>query len=265
LIRFPIFLFPVLCAFTPRPAVAVDRPVIERWDRAVCLHTEQKKTDGRSAYATAFLVRKADSLFLITAAHAAQETHSQSKLLYRNAGGESKWIHIGALIDKPVDPWHALDNSDLSIMSILRQEGSVAPQIAELHELALDFDSLLQAVPRRTCAIDIGGFPIGLGSTPQISPLVMKGYLASRELEADAKWGKTPVIYALPIVGAGCSGAPVFVALDAPTEIRVVGMYIGLVYDPSGTKLSILVPSRLIRTAIKRELERNNAASDTAK
>ena len=264
MIRLSIFLAFVLCEFTPQPTVADDSPVIERWDRAVCLHTEQKKVDGRPSYATAFLVRKSDSLFLITAAHAAQETHSQSKLLYRNSGGESKWIHIGALIDKPVDPWHTLDNSDLSIMSISRQEGSAPPAISELDELAMDFDWLLPEVPRRATTIEIAGFPIGLGSTPPISPLVMKGYLASREVEADAKWGKTSVIYALPVVGAGCSGGPVFVALEAPTEVRVVGMYIGLVYDPSGTKLSILIPSRMIRTAIESELERTRVASDKA-
>ena len=50
-----------------------------------------------------------------------------------------------------------------------------------------------------------------------------------------------------PVVGGGVSGGPVFHAAEEPSEVRIVGMYIGYIFDKSGPKLARVVPSRVVR------------------
>ena len=92
---------------------------------------------------------------------------------------------------------------------------------------------------------------MALGTRPSVSPLVMKGHVASRETEAEAKWGAEPIIFAVPTVGAGCSGGPVFLSLENHDRVVVVGMYVGMMFDNSGVKLSKIIPTRVIREAVK--------------
>jgi hypothetical protein len=251
---FLLFTLPNLARPQETAARSEETPCIARWDRAVCLHTEAKKTDGQPAYSTAFLVKRDDATFLVTAAHAAQETHAGTRVLFRNAAGASKWILLGALTDKAADPWRGYRTSDLSIMKVLTGQAGTE-EAEELKALAIDFDSLLPDAPGRTTAIEIVGFPIALGTSPSVSPLAMKGYLASRELQAEAKWGTEPMLYAVPTVGAGCSGGPVFQSTGETGDTKTVGMFVGMMYDATGVKLSKIVPSRIIRAAVERGVE----------
>lgn len=165
-----VFVFFGLARPTPTPAM-------ERWDRVVCLHTEAKKSDGKPAFASGFLVRHGDSRYLVTAGHAAKDAHAFTRILYRAPDGSSQWIHLGALTTKTEDPWSSYKNSDLSIMLIAGREAH-APQIEQLASLCIEFESLLQDAPTRTTDIEITGFPMLLGIRPTVSPLVMKGRLA---------------------------------------------------------------------------------------
>jgi hypothetical protein len=106
---------------------------------------------------------------------------------------------------------------------------------------------------------------MALGTRPTISPLAMKGYLASREMLAEAKWGEEPILYAVPVVGAGCSGGPVFLSVAAADDPRVVGMYVGLHFDGSGVKLAKVVPSRIIRAALCRAAAAQPSSPETTK
>lgn len=238
----------------PSAGFPQEAPSIARWDRAVCLVTEAKEPGGQGALGTAFLVRHSESVFLVTAAHAAQATKAGTRLVYRSIDGAPNWIHLGLLTDKAADPWRAYENSDLSVMTISRRPVTKEP-LEKLDKLAIDFDCLLTDVPPRTTAIEIVGFPISLGVSPSVSPLAMKGHVASRELEAAAKWGTEPILYSVPTVGAGCSGGPVFLSTAEVDDVKVVGMYIGLQGDATGAKLSKIIPSRIIRTAIERIAE----------
>ena len=123
----------------------------------------------------------------------------------------------------------------------------------------------MQDAPVRTTEIEIVGFPMALGTQPTVSPLAMKGHLASREMLAEAKWGKEPILYAVPVVGAGCSGGPVFQSVAAEQETRVVGMYVGLQFDASGVKLAKIVPSRVIRAAVCRAAAGKPAPPESTK
>ncbi len=254
-----------LLLFTlPKTAISQETPSLARWDRAVCLVTEARKTDGQPVYATAFLVKRSDSVFLVSAAHAAQDTHGGTRILYRNVKGASKFVQLGMLTDKAADPWHAYQNSDLSVMTIAGRP-VVKEAVEELKMLAIDFDCLLTDVPERTTEIDLVGFPISLGVRPAVSPLAMRGYLASREMQAEAKWGTEPMLYAIPAVGAGCSGGPVFQSAADTGEVKVVGMYIGVMFDPTGAKLSKIIPARVVRSAIERMTETQSSPQDGSK
>ncbi|MFH1267174.1 MAG: trypsin-like peptidase domain-containing protein [Planctomycetota bacterium] len=228
---------------------------IERWDRVVGLQTERKATDGLPAFASAFVVAHEENLYLVTAAHASQDTHSLTKVLYRSTAGESRWVHLGGIVNASTNPWRTHENTDLAFLLIqiqLVQSGSAtAIYVNELKELAIPFAALAVETPRRTERIEITGYPMSLGANPPLAPLTMVAHVASREMSADAKWGKETVFYAVPTVAAGCSGGPVFAATDDSSKPDVVGMHTGLIVDATGAKLSKIIPSRVIRTAIE--------------
>jgi len=229
--------------------------------------------------------------YLVTAVHAAQDTHARTRILYRAADGSSQWIHLGALTAKEGDPWIAHENSDLAIMRVARLEAH-ARQVDQLASLSIPLDSLLREAPPRTAEIEIVGFPMALGTQPAVAPLVMKGSLASREMPTEAKWGLEPILFAVPVVGAGCSGGPVFQSRSrnlsrcpscgaaapgsadsvtgsqsatAEDDLQVVGMYVGLQFDATGVKLAKIVPARVIRAALCRAAAKPSARADSSK
>ncbi|MEO8496492.1 MAG: serine protease [Planctomycetota bacterium] len=229
---------------------AQENPSIERWDRSVCLHTEKMKNNGNPSYASAFLVQRDESTYLVTANHAARDTDGRTKLLYRTADGESKWLYLAAITNASSNPWQTYENADIAVLLVDPTQAESKPYLDQLRKLSIEFDTIRLDAPSRTTDIEITGFPVGIGTIPPISPLAMKGSIASREMLADAQWGAEAVLYAVPIVGAGCSGGPVFRCEFDPMKTDLVGMYIGMVYDPSGVKLSKIVPSRIIRQTI---------------
>ncbi len=257
-----IALILLILAQLPASAFAQQAKPAERWDRAVCLFTEKKKSDGNRGYASAFLVKKSNDLFLVTALHAAKDTDGLSKLLFRNRSSESKWATLDVVADCKANPWRSYQNSDIAVAKLNLQEEKSRAAYLDLDALAIDYESIPLDTLMRTTEIEITGFPIGIGSVPPISSLAMKGSITSREMMADAQWGAEPIIYAVPVVGAGCSGGPVFKSSDDVTQCDLVGMYIGMAYDPTGVKLSKIVPSRIIRLAID-AFEPSNA--ETAK
>lgn len=115
-----------------------------------------------------------------------------------------------------------------------------------LSQIALPLESLQTESPGRTTEIETVGFPMGVG-VEAVSSIVVTGSLASDELLAKTNWGQEPVLYAAPTVGSGTSGGPVFMAHEDSKQVELVGMYIGFLSDESGSKLSKLVPSRVIR------------------
>lgn len=220
---------------------------VERWDRVVALQT---KTESSAKHATGFLIQKDDEVFLITAHHAALETSGDTRLVYLTAEGESRWILLRGLFAKGASPWTQHKNSDLAIAK-LGPEQAEDEIMASFRRIALPFDTLLCELPQRATGLEFVGFPMALGATPPISAIVVPGFLASRELTAETKWGHEPIVYATPAAAAGTSGGPVFVSAAHAELPAIVGMYVGVTGDNTGGKLSKLVPARLIRDAIE--------------
>lgn len=239
------FLWIVLSSF-----VHGQEPPLERWDRAICLHTERKMSDGQSTMSTGFLVAKETEIYLVTARHSALDTHAQTRVVYRAKNGESQWVHLGGLVDVRTNPWLDYENTDLSITK-LQEVGDKGIYLKDLRELAIPIDCLETETPGRTTPIEITGFPMTFGSNPPVAPLAMMAHIASKEMASPAHWGAESIFYAVPTVASGSSGGPVFRSLTDASDVKVVGIYIGLIADKTGSKLSKIIPSRVIRAAIE--------------
>lgn len=229
-----------------------DVAAIERWDRIVCLVTDKPSApvvSGNENLSSGFVIATPNGFVLVTASHAAKQTTPDTKVGIRLQNGVASGLYIKDLTRQGNDPWEYHPTSDVAVLRIATQrlESSVA---VRLNLIAMQIDSLEPAVPMRTTAIEITGFPMKLGAD-SISPIAMKGFLASRELQVKSIWGAEPILLAVPIVGAGTSGGAVFRATDEPVGTSLVGMYIGMMFDDTGVKLAKIVPSYVIRNFIE--------------
>jgi hypothetical protein len=224
---------------------------LERWDRAVCLHTETPTRDGKPSFksASAFMLLDGNRLFLATAAHAARETSASTKILYRTKEGESRWLTLDGCRRERVEPWRYHPSSDVAVMNVETSKLD-DKTIKALFELAIPVNCLVLETPGRTAEIEIVGFPMAIGTRPSVSPLVMKGCVASRETETENRWGTEPIVFAIPAAGAGCSGGPVFSSHDNHSIVRLVGMSAGFHADETGAKLCKVVPARIIQEVV---------------
>lgn len=228
--------------------------VLERWDRAICLNTERKTDDGLSTSSSAFIVEYSDDFYLVTAKHSAQGTNALTRVVYRTKSGESRWVNLGAVVDAEKNPWWNYENADLSVAS-LKEQSEFTIYYRELGELAIKFECLTKETPSRTAQIEIVGFPMSLGAQPPVSAFATVAHVASKDQSSPAQWGTETVFFAAPCVANGTSGGPVFAADTDRVQTSVVGMYVGLMADNSGAKLSKIIPSQVIRKAIERSGE----------
>lgn len=88
------------------------------------------------------------------------------------------------------------------------------------------------------------------------------GHVASRPSQLEASWGQEEILFTYPVVGAGCSGGPVFLNQQDPAEATVVGMCIGLYQDKHGFKLNKVVPAHLL-LAFLRQQDNDGRERDT--
>jgi|GEM_PF-1349115 len=232
-------------------------PSIERWDRAICLVESRTDAEGKSSgdAGSAFLLEDDRKLILVTAGHVARFTTAKSRVLFRDSDGQSHWFTLGGLTSGTGEPWRYHGQADLAAMEI---DGGQAQKIhserfAALKALAIPTGNVITQVPHRTTKIEIVGFPMLLGATPNVSPLVMSAEVASRELPVEAKWGYERIVFAHPGVANGTSGGPAFVTTVSPLDVSVMGMYMGYQQDNHGNRLSKLVPGQVILEFVRQQ------------
>ncbi|MEP3478454.1 MAG: serine protease [Fuerstiella sp.] len=238
----------LIAALTPVASLGEDN-VPERWDRAVCLHSPGANPESDN-FASGFVVDHSGSLFLVTAGHAAQQSQRTSRLRFRCLDGTSQWASLAILFPSNGNPWVRNQSSDIAI-ALIADSGASKPYHTMLAGIAIPIENLVSDVPRRTTQVEVAGFPFGFGIKPDVKPLVAMTRIASSELEAKNQWGTEPIVYAFPAIAQGTSGGPAFLNIDDPRNCVVIGMYVGVCFDASGGKLSKLVPSSVIRDAIK--------------
>jgi len=233
---------------------------IERFDRAFLMRTPSEKTgdsetkEASQRIATAFFVKKDEQVFLVTAGHAAKETTPQTRLEYRTPTGEPRWVAIVGLREGAGDPWRYHKESDVACMKT-NIDGIDESTRKHLLALAIDWKQIVTSSLPRTTEIDVTGFPLGLGAHKEISALVVRAHVASKEIGIKAKWGHEPRIMFAPPTGRGCSGGPAFLASKDVTEAKLIGVFIGLIFDDSGGKLGQLAPAHFVTELIESELK----------
>ncbi|MEM6691994.1 MAG: serine protease [Planctomycetota bacterium] len=220
----------------------------DRWDRVICLNSTPNG-NATSAIASAFIVSYGEKLLIVTAAHAAKQTHQRTRLLFRSIDGTPQWVNLGLLTGKNQDPWIRHKNSDIATAKIVAEKKN-APYLTQLNEIAIPLEDVLVTPVERTTKIESVGFPLGLGLQEQVSPIVVVGHVASKEILTTNDWGSEPLIYSYPDLAQGTSGGPTFLSEMDAKSTKVVGMHVAVIYDASGGKLSKLIPSRIIREAI---------------
>lgn len=239
----------ILLAFTLSNASASDSPALQRWERVVCIQSPEKDKPNSAKLCTAYLVHTSDKLFLVTSGHGSEETSAKSRLVYRDPSGKSQWVSLKKLFSGESNPWHRDPTSDFAIAH-LQPDDDGQRYLEHLKALSVPLDSVSTEPQSPTTPIVTGGFPLGLGAKEPIAPLAVVGYIASEEIKSDTRWGHAPIIYCSPAVAQGTSGGPAFLMDESPDSATVVGMYVGVVSDVSGAKLSKMVPSRFIHAAI---------------
>ena len=223
---------------------------VEKWDRVVCIQTVESPQNKTGRLCSAFLIAKKERLFLVTAGHASAETTGESRVLYLDPSGQSQWVTLNSLVPVSANPWQCHPASDLAIAELIRREGN-SIYLDHFKQLAFDFERLAIDEPARLTPIVSAGFPHGLGTTPKLSAIAVPGHTVSRELPAKTEWGVEPIIFSSPALAQGTSGGPAVQVNKDPNDFKIVGMYIGVMSDQTGGKLSKLVPARIIHQAIE--------------
>jgi hypothetical protein len=241
----------LIAASFAEPSRADDPQRLERWDQAVCLVTESTDSEGKPSIesGSGFVISVGEEFVLVTAGHGMEKMLARTKMFHRRPDGESRWIELRAFMNGSGNPWTRSRTSDVAVMRL--ETARLKPIDREsLQWLAIPFESIAEQTPRRTAPIEVVGFPMTLGLRPEVSPIVSAGTIASRETPAETSWGTEPIVFALPAMGAGSSGGPVFLAREDPNDVQVVGMCVGIVFDKSGAKYSKLVPARALRESV---------------
>lgn len=249
-----------------------EEPVsgIERGDRAVFLKTESAGTaenagngPHRVEFGTAFVVSVDSQLVLVTAKHVAEKTSVKTKMVYLAYTGESRWVALNRVRSLTAgNPWVHHRTADVSAFLIDAEKLDRDPATKKhLKELALPFETLTTKLPPRTTPLDTVGFPLSLGTVGAVSPIVARGFLASREILIPGKWGHESVLLAVPVLASGTSGSPVFQTTDDLQTLICLGLYSGYFSDEIGAKLAKIIPARFIRETVKTAL--STAETDT--
>ena len=246
--QFTLLLFVLLSVSIPRTGLSTP-PTLHRWERAVCIQSPEENKPDSMKLCSAFFVNSAEQLFLVAAGHGSDETNAKSKLVYRDPAGKSQSVSLKSLCSGESDPWQRDPTSDFAIAEI-RPDPNGRLHVDNLMTLSVSLQSVCTETQTPTTQIVTAGFPLGFGAKEPISPLAVVGYVASTEIQSKTRWGHEPIVYCSPAIAQGTSGGPAFLFDRSTDDVTVVGIYVGVVTDVSGAKLSKMVPSRLIHDAI---------------
>ncbi|PHQ35201.1 trypsin-like peptidase domain-containing protein [Rhodopirellula bahusiensis] len=230
-------------------AIVSETAAVEPWDRVVCIQSEIESKPDTGKLCSAFLVNSNERLFLVTAGHASEETNPKSKLRYRDPDGVSQWVALKTFFRASANPWQRDKRSDFAVAELLLVDGAET-YFAHLTALSISLESISTETPSRTTGIVTVGFPLAIGAGEVLSPVAIVGHVASRETDTKNRWGHEPIVYCSPPLAQGTSGGPAFLDNQPEGSLVVVAMYIGVIHDSSGAKLSKMVPARLIRASI---------------
>ncbi|MBA2113122.1 hypothetical protein [Bremerella alba] len=241
-----------------------EQTPIERWDRAICLvdiEVDKESNKQKHEWSTAFLVADGEHATLVATAHGARATSRETTVMFRRPEGESGSLPLSDLCEGEGNPWRLQANADVAVMRIKLPE-EPSDVIHDLLKLAIPLKDIQTSLPMRTTPVEVTGYPLGLGIKglgvqTEMSPIVVCGQIASREMPVPAKWGNE-TIFLIQLAGAGgISGGPVFLQEDSPEAVEVIGMVMGYVReDKTGVMMSRIIPGRILVDAVNNSYSR---------
>jgi len=221
---------------------AQSEPML-RFDRVVAMTSV---AGNERKLSSAFFVLYAERMFIVTAKHSALETNLTTEIALPSVGA-LRIFKLADAIQKPgVNPWIAHDSADVAACEIdLSKVGENFKQ--RIETMAIAVDQCQRKLPLRSSRIEVIGFPMGLGVTPErISPLVTNCFVASEELNLNGTWGKEANFFGAPAVGSGASGGMVTLHEEDAQACTMIGVFIGFNGDASGAKLARILPARVL-------------------
>jgi len=217
---------------------------------------------------TGFLtVSNNKTLFLITAGHVAVDMTSSAWVILKGDDGKPTRLNLSDFGDfKKHVPWFYHPEADVAILPLNPSPELIKNHLAG-HFLPLSLIPKARSAPPRDAPLTVIGFPLGLGSQADFSPLTKQTYSASDLLSlkrADNNILSTFFVLEDPSIG-GYSGGPVFdisiYKLGAMTTTgdgtKLFGIIHGTVSDETGGKLAAVTPSFYISDTIRLFQEKN--------
>ena len=221
---------------------------------------------------TGTLVVHGEELYLATAAHVAKDTLLDSDIIMKVVGDRPKVIPITKFISKKdrLD-WILHPTADLAALRLDPSAEAITKH--RLHFLSSVILESARKAPNRLQPVTIVGFPLGLGTDGNFSPISQQSKTVSGLLtlpRLDIKQSQVFFLLDNPSIG-GFSGAPVLElpgAYIAKNEIQHnrdltwVGVVHGTTGDNTGGKLAVITPAALVLELLGAEKSDSATAPD---
>lgn len=214
---------------------------------SVVFLTQEVPSGKEANNGSGFLIRKDDKPFLVTASHVARNIGTSFKVIMPGREGQAVTSRMHGV------KWHISPTADVALFPI--RTNSQDEYNALLNRcLPADLVTARPLPPSRDFALMVMGYPLCLGTTGYVSPLSIETNAASGFITMprfDNKKLATFILLQCPST-SGLSGGPVFDIgksyfegreLNARKGLSIVGLISGVIYDKTGGKFSMVVPS----------------------
>ena len=205
---------------------------------------------------TGTLVVKGEDLYLVTAAHVAKDTLLDSEIIMKVAGDRPQVIPITQLVSGNDQlNWIVHPTADLAALQL--DPNAEVISTLRIHFLSAEVLESKRKAPNRLQPVTIVGFPLGLGTEGNFSPISQQSKTVSGLLtlpRLDIQQSQVFFLLDNPSIG-GFSGAPVlelpgvYIAKNAikrNRDLRWVGVVHGTTGDNTGGKLAVITPAALV-------------------
>lgn len=270
-------------AWPDEDAVPVSEPAV--------LFVSQDRTDGQAqsdaAFASGFVVKHREDLFLVTAKHCAEEfNHSTTvgiagplRSIWANLAEITRFTGAG-------DQTRGRKNQ-VSVFKIIADHVP-KPFLSEAQHIAVGSDELMTEIPHRGTKLAVVGYPVVIqrgaaaqtrqfpalrfaddlqaiddsllltdDGTGAVTGIEVTTFVATRELQLPDDEELNMAVFVSPSVHPQLSGSPVFVRRGIGRN-RYAGMFVGCRMDElEESWISAFVAARHIRDEILRAVEEN--------
>lgn len=275
------FAMPLLLACIGQRAYPNDGSVTS--SSPVVLFVSHNRTVGPEAvFASGFVVKHREDLFLVTAKHRAEEFNSKTSIGI--AGPlKSTWTSLAELAQLSDSGDRANSrNNQVSLIRIIA-DNAPKPFLSEAQRIAVNIDELMTEIPNRGTELAVVGYPVVMRQSiaararefPElgfaedlravdasllltnhgdgaVTGIEVTTFVATRELQNPVGDEFNVAVFVAPRVHPQFAGSPVFVRSESGRN-PCAGMYVGDIADVlNESRISAIVAARHVREEILR-------------